>query len=97
LPNFVDVLRALPQIKDAFKDFSNEEILKALSDGQEGGGNPNEDPRIAEFDMMATGAPVIGSDGAGSFFYAETLPLAALELQPPWDAFLKKVVRVHRF
>jgi hypothetical protein len=92
LPNFVDVLRALPQIKDAFKDFSNEEILKALSDGQEGGGNPK-----AEFDMMATGAPVIGSDGAGSFFYAETLPLAALELQPPWDAFLKKVVRVHRF
>jgi Domain of unknown function (DUF1998) len=96
LPNFVDVLRAIPQMRDAFKDFSNEEILKALSDGGGGGGNPNEDPRIAEFDMMATGARVIGSDGARSFFYAETLPLAALELQPPWDAFLKGVVRVHR-
>jgi hypothetical protein len=96
LPNFVDVLRAIPQMRDASKDFSNEEILKALSDGQEGGGNPSEDPRIAEFDMMATGAPVIGSDGVGSFFYAEILPLAALELQPPWDAFLKNVVRVHR-
>lgn len=96
LPNFIDVLRAIPQLKDAFKDFSNEEILKALSDGQESGGNPSEDPRIAEFDMMATGAPIIGSDVAGSFFYADTLPFASLELQPPWDAFLKSVVRVHR-
>jgi hypothetical protein len=46
--------------------------------------------------MMASGAPVIGSDGAGSFFYAETLPFASLELQKPWEAFLKNVVRVHR-
>jgi hypothetical protein len=37
LPNFVDVLRAIPQMSDAFED-SNEEILKALSDGQEGRG-----------------------------------------------------------
>lgn len=96
LPNFIEVLRAIPQMKDAFKDFSDDEILKALSDGQIVGGNPSEDPRIAEFDMMATGAPIIGNDGAGSFFYAETLPLAVLELQPPWDAFLKNVVRVHR-
>jgi hypothetical protein len=95
LPNFVDVLRAIPQMKDAFKDFSNDEILKALNDGPDGA-NPNEDPRIAEFDMMATGAAAIGSDSAGSFFYAETLALAALELQSPWDAFLKNVVKVHR-
>ncbi|MGT2503861.1 DrmB family protein [Bradyrhizobium guangxiense] len=96
LPNFLDVLRAIPQMKDAFRDFSSEDILAALSDGQGSGGNPNEDPRIAEFDMMATGAPVIGVDGAGSFFYAETLPAGAMELQPPWDEFLKNVVRVHR-
>jgi hypothetical protein len=96
LPNFLDVLRAIPQMKEAFKDFSNEEILQALASGNEQGSNPNEDPRIAEFDMMASGAPVIGSDGAGSFFYAETLPFASLELAQPWDAFLKNVVRVHR-
>ena len=71
LPNFVDALRVIPQMRDAFKDFSNEEILKALSDGQQGGGNPNEDPRIAEFDMMATGAAGIG--------YAEPPRL------PPWS------------
>lgn len=46
--------------------------------------------------MMATGAPVIGSDGAGSFFYGETLPRDALKLQAPWDTFLQAVVRVHR-
>jgi hypothetical protein len=96
LPNFIDVLRAIPQMKEAFKDFSNEEILQALASGNEQGSNPNEDPRIAEFDMMASGAPVIGSDGAGSFFYAETLPFASLELAQPWNAFLRNVVRVHR-
>jgi hypothetical protein len=96
LPNFLDVLRAIPQMKEAFKDFSNEEILQALSSGNEQGANPNEDPRIAEFDMMASGALVIGSDGAGSFFYAETLPFASLGLEQPWDSFLKNVVRVHR-
>ena len=46
--------------------------------------------------MMATGAPVIGSDGAGSFVYGETLPRDALNLQSPWNAFLQGVVRVHR-
>jgi hypothetical protein len=65
LPNFIDVLRAIPQMKEAFKNFSNDEILKALGSGSEPGSNPNEDPRIAEFDMMASGAPAIGSDGTG--------------------------------
>jgi Domain of unknown function (DUF1998) len=96
LPNFIVVLRAIPQLKEAFKDFSDDEILQALARGNEQGSNPNEDPRIAEFDMMASGAPVIGSDGAGSVFYAETLPFTLLDLAPPWDAFLNNVVRVHR-
>src|SRR5690606_11796423 len=66
LPNFIDVLRAVPQLKEAFKEFSDDEILQALNSDDGSGGNPNEDPRIAEFDMMASGAPVIGSDNAGS-------------------------------
>ena len=57
LPNFIDVLRLIPQLKEAFKDFSNDEIKQALGSGNEQGANPNEDPRIAEFDMMASGAP----------------------------------------
>jgi hypothetical protein len=96
LPNFIDVLRAVPQLKEAFKDFTDDEILQALNSNDGSGGNPSEDPRIAEFDMMASGAPVIGSNNAGSFFYAETLSALALELQSPWNEFLRGVVRVHR-
>jgi len=96
LPNFIDVLRAVPQLKEAFKEFSDDEIVQALANDDGSGVSPNEDPRIAEFDMMASGAPVIGSDNAGSFFYAETLPVTALDLQSPWIEFLEGVVRVHR-
>jgi hypothetical protein len=94
--NFLDVLRAIPQMRGAFKNFSNGEFLQALGSENENRSNPKEDPRIAEFDMMASGAPVIGSDGAGSFFYAETLPFDSVGLEKPWDSFLKNVVRVHR-
>ena len=96
LPNFIDVLRAVPQLKEAFKEFSDDEIVQALANDDGSGVSPNEDPRIAEFDMMASGAPVIGSDNAGSFFYAETLPVPALGLQSPWNEFLEGIVRVHR-
>ncbi len=96
LPNFIVVLRAIPQLKDAFKDFSDDAILQALNSDDSSDGNPSAHPHIAEFDMMATGAPVIGSDSVGSFFYGETLPRDALNLQSPWDAFLQGVVRVHR-
>jgi Domain of unknown function (DUF1998) len=33
LPNFLDVLRAIPQLKEAFKDFSSDAILQALGSG----------------------------------------------------------------
>ena len=56
----------------------------------------NVNPRIAEFDLLTNGAPFIGADTAGSFFYAETLPREGLGLKAPWDAFLKSVVKVHR-
>ena len=96
LPNFIDVLRAIPQTKDAFKGFSDDEIKQALSKDSSGSSPPNINPRIAEFDLLASGAPYIGSDTAGSFLYAETLPRDRLGLQEPWAAFLTNVVKVHR-
>ena len=45
--------------------------------------SPNINPRIAEFDLLASGAPFIGSDTAGSFFYAETLPRDGLGFRIP--------------
>jgi Domain of unknown function (DUF1998) len=96
LPNFIDVLRAVPQTKDAFKDFSDDEITNALSKDASDASSPNEHPKIAEFDALASGAPSIGSDRAGSFLYAETLPSASLSLQEPWSVFLHSVVKVHK-
>jgi hypothetical protein len=96
MPNFLDVLRAIPQTKEAFKEFSDDEIKQAMSGDSSGSSSPNINPRIAEFDLLASGAPSIGSDTAGSFLYAETLPRDGLGLQEPWAAFLKNVVKVHR-
>jgi hypothetical protein len=96
LPNFLEVLRSLPQTKEAFKDFSDDEIMRGLSDTSGEDGDKTTNLRVAEFDLLASGAPVIGNDSAGSFFYAETLPTASLHLEKPWADFLKGVVKVHR-
>ncbi len=95
LPNFLTVLRSIPTTKDAFVAFGDAEILRAVED--EGGGDPHAaNPRVAEFDLLASGKPVIGHDGPTSFLFAETLDRDALALKAPWDAFLAGIVRVHR-
>lgn len=96
LPNFLDVLRSLTQTKEAFAEFTDQEILRALdaSSTKEEGTSTN--PRVAEFDLLASGAESIGHDGPGSFLFAETVPAAGLALKAPWNAFLKGVVKVSR-
>ncbi|MES0032715.1 DUF1998 domain-containing protein [Mesorhizobium sp. M0040] len=94
LPNLVDVLRSLPNTKQAFSDFADEEIVRALETESEAGSAVSANPRIAEFDLLSSGASIIGNDGPGSFLYAETL--GHHHLSPPWDVFLKSVVKVHR-
>jgi hypothetical protein len=96
LPNFLDVLRAIPQTKEAFKDFSDDEIKRGLVKEASEASSANVNPRIAEFDLLANGAPFIGSDTAGSFIYAETLSRKGLGLQEPWADFLRNVVKVHK-
>ena len=96
LPNFLDVLRVIPQTKEAFKDFSDDEIKQALTKDSSESSSPDINPRIAEFDLLASGAPFIGSDTAGSFLYAETLSRDGLALQEPWAGFLRNVVKVHK-
>ncbi|MGO9743556.1 MAG: DrmB family protein [Roseiarcus sp.] len=96
LPNFLEVLRAIPQTKEAFKDFSDDEITRALAKESTEKPPANVNPRIAEFDLLASGTPFIGADTAGSFFYAETLSRDILGLEQPWNAFLRNVVKVHR-
>ncbi|KAB7786366.1 DUF1998 domain-containing protein [Methylorubrum populi] len=96
LPNFIDVLRAIPTTRDAFVGFSDADIARALADEREAGTATAANPRIAEFDLLASGKPVIGQDGPDSFLFAETLDRAALSLAQPWDGLLRGVVRVHR-
>ena len=93
-PNFVEVLRSLPTTKGAFREFSDADIIRALDTEGSADAAQSANPRIAEFDLLACGAEVIGNDGSGSFLYAETLPRTML--RRPWDAFLKNVVKVHR-
>lgn len=96
LPNFIDVLRSLPNTKDAFADFTDAEIIRALEEETGGGTTASVNPRIAEFDILASGANFIGHDGPTSHLFAETLAPAKLELSEPWQSFLKGVVKVHR-
>lgn len=96
LPNFLEILRTNPQTKDAFKDFADEEIKACLAAGDAVGAQKSVNPKLPEFDMLACGAPVIGSDTRGSHFYAETLELGTLGLQAPWSSFVQNVVKVHR-
>ena len=96
LPNLLDVLRVIPQTKEAFKDFSDDTIKQALATDSSESSLPNINPRIAEFDLLASGAPFIGSDAAGSFLYAETLSRDGRGLKEPWSGFLKNVVKVHK-
>lgn len=70
--------------------------MRGLADFDCGDNEKPTNLRVAEFDLLASGTPIIGNDGAGSFFYAETLPRAELDLLAPWDAFLRGVVKVHR-
>jgi hypothetical protein len=96
LPNFLDVLRSIPQTKEAFKIFSDQEILDALNAEASDDPQAAPNPRIAEFDLLASEAPFIGADTEGSFLYAETLSPASLGLSAPWHEFLRNVVKVHR-
>jgi hypothetical protein len=94
--NFLDVLRSLPTTKGAFAEFSDDEILRALDAAGNDGGPSAANPRIAEFDLLASGNPVIGNDAPGSFLYAETLDRSSLRLEPQWEKLLQGVVKVHR-
>ncbi|MER9253982.1 DUF1998 domain-containing protein [Mesorhizobium sp. M0598] len=96
LPNFVQVLRSLPQTKEPFAPFSDEEIINALATIAQDSDGSSTNPRVAEFEALASGAPVIGYDDAAAFLFAETLDRPTLSLSPPWDQFLAGIVKVSR-
>ena len=97
LPNFLEVLRALPATADTFKPFADDQITRAVNGfAQETTKGASRDPRIDEFGRLACGAPVIGADTADSRLYAETLDRKALQLSGFADHLIDTVVQVHR-
>lgn len=95
LPGFISILRAGPQTKDDFAEFSDDEIAKAVDSLDVNSATASaQNPRIAEFDTLASGAETIGYGTADSVLFAETLPRASLvgELQP----IVQSVVKVNR-
>jgi len=96
LGNFLEILRSLPTTREAFAEFSDDEIMRALNAEGDGSTDGTANPRIAEFDILASGASIIGNDEAGSFLFAETIHRDRLDLAPPWSDLLKGVVKVHK-
>lgn len=95
LPNLIGILRAGPQTKDDFSVFSDDEIESALARiDVDPENNSSQNPRIPEFDTLASGKEIIGDDKSGSVLFAETLPRA--KLQGPLQAIVKSVVKVNR-
>ena len=96
IPNFMDFLRADPKMEQAFAEFSDDEVKRALQAIGDDTLEPSRDPRLAEFDLLASGATTIGDASPSSFLFAETLDPDTLLMESRWRELLKGVVKVHR-
>jgi len=59
-------------------------------------GDANLSPRIAEFDLLASGRDIIGNPARDSRLYATTLPRSDWEQQSSSMPLIRNVVAVHR-
>jgi hypothetical protein len=66
-----------PSLRASLESYSDEAVLNRLQSMSSGGGgiqiDAAEDPRIAEFQLLASGAPLIGENHPGAHLHAETL------------------------
>lgn len=95
LPNWLQFLRRSLQTREAFARFSDEEIQQALDEGASSSTQGAVNPRIAEFDLLASGQKWIGRKDPDAFLFAETLDTGASALPPPWSDLLLGIVKVH--
>lgn len=86
------------QFGAAVQGYSASEIMAKLSQIRSGlSGNVNVPIRSAEFDIFASGLPVIGEDRPDSLLHAETLPEAIWRQPSMYDlSGIASVVAVHR-
>jgi len=64
-----------PALRASLEPYSDEAVLTRLKSMSSGSTQIDaaEDPRIAEFQLLASGAPLIGANNPGSHLHAETL------------------------
>jgi hypothetical protein len=65
-----------PALRASLDAYSDQAVLDRLQSLSGGGGtqiDAAEDPRIAEFQLLASGAPLIGANHSGAHLHAETL------------------------
>ena len=98
LTTLVTLRTHVPQVKEALRSYRDEEIfarLKQLKDGVTA--SASKDPRVAEFELLASGRTLIGENSRDARLHAETLDRDAWD--PERDklcAGIASLVAVHR-
>jgi hypothetical protein len=88
-----------PALRASLDAYSDESILTRLQSMSGGGSQIDapEDPRIAEFQLLASGAPLIGANHAAAHLHAETLDRAVWDPDgDPAARGIQSLVAVHR-
>ncbi|OPH83128.1 DUF1998 domain-containing protein [Nitrobacter vulgaris] len=98
-PAFVEVLRNVPEIGASLAGYGNEDIYRRIIRMRESVVREAvQDPKIAEYDLLASGDSIIGADGIGEPLFAETLDVPDINRCVTVDGqpYLNSIVAVHR-
>ncbi|TBH59768.1 DUF1998 domain-containing protein [Rhizobium leguminosarum] len=98
-PNFVGILKNVPEIGAALAPYGDDEIYQRILRMREAVVNEAmQDPKIAEFDLLASGEHLIGADRPGEPLFAQTLTVSGSGacLSADGLSVLDRIVAVHR-
>ncbi|MBZ9696464.1 MULTISPECIES: DUF1998 domain-containing protein [unclassified Mesorhizobium] len=98
-PNFIGVLKNVPEIGSMLAAYSNEEIYQRIVRMREAVvREAAQDPKMAEYDLLASGDRFIGADASAEPLFAETIDVADIDRCVTTDGkpLLDAVVAVHR-
>jgi hypothetical protein len=88
-----------PALRASLDPYSDEAVLARLQSMSRGGAeiDVTEDPRTAEFQLLASGAPLIGANHPGAHLHAETLDRSDWDPdRDPAARAITSLVAVHR-
>jgi len=87
-----------PAVERALEGFSDAEVWDRLRRIREGGGSTTgQTPKVAEFDLFASGQPEIGKNEPAAKLYARTLPRESWATAAEVDvSAIRNLVAVHR-